>query len=162
MVFIHSGFSLCFLVAIFQSKIGRFLLHPVVGMFSCHLLPVVDRIFFRCFGIFCFICIVLPFVDISLIFLLSPVLSGLFPQVVLLSFLVLPFPFCSYIFQCLSFVLSFWVVFVYFFIYVSSRISYPGFDFFFVLFERIPIFSQTNFAPGLISSFNSVILFVDI
>ena len=56
-------------------------LHPVVGMFSSHFLPIVDRIFFRCFGKFCFVCIVLLFVDISLIFLLWPALSGLFPQV---------------------------------------------------------------------------------
>ena len=33
-------------------------------MFSCHLLPVVDRIFFHCFGMSCFVCIVLLFVDI--------------------------------------------------------------------------------------------------
>ena len=87
-LFIHLAFSLWFLVAIFQSKIVRFLLHLVVGIFPCHLFPVVDRIFFRCFGKSCFVCIVLRFVDISLIFLLSPVLSGLFPQVVLLFFLL--------------------------------------------------------------------------
>ena len=53
-------------------QIVRFLWHPVFGMFSCQ--PV-DRIFFRCFGKSCFVCIVVPFVDISLISLLSPVLS---------------------------------------------------------------------------------------
>ena len=95
---------------------NRSVWHPVFGMFLCYLLPVVDRIFFRSFGMSCFVCIVLPFVDISLIFLLSPVLSGLFPQVVLLFFPVLPFPFYSYIFQRLSFVLSFWPVFVEFFL----------------------------------------------
>ena len=79
--------SLVSLVAIFSSKIVRFLSHPVVGMFSCHLLPVVDKFFFRCFGMSCFVCIVLAFVDISSIFLLSPVLSVLFPQVVLLFLL---------------------------------------------------------------------------
>ena len=108
-------FRCAFLVAIFQSKIVRFHLHPVVCVFSCHLLPVVDRIFFRCFGISCFVCNVLPFVDISFIFLLSPVLSGLFPEVVLLFFLLLSFPFYSYILQRLSFALSFWPVFVDFF-----------------------------------------------
>ena len=46
------------LVAIFLSQIVRFLLHPVVGMFSCHSLPIVDRIFSRCFGKSCFVCIV--------------------------------------------------------------------------------------------------------
>ena len=55
------------LVAIFLFKIIRFLLHLVVGMFSCHLLPVVDRIFLSRFGMSCFVCIILPFVDISLI-----------------------------------------------------------------------------------------------
>ena len=113
MLFIHSAFSLCFLVAIFLSKIVRFLLHPVVGMFSCYSLPVVDRIFFRCFGKSCFVCSVLPFVDIALIFLLSPALSGLFPQVVLLFFPVFPVPFPPLISAPLFF-LSFWLVFVVF------------------------------------------------
>ena len=133
MWFIHSAFSLCFFLAIFQSKIFLFLLHLVVGMFLYHL-PVVDRIFFRCFEMSSFVCIVLSFVDISLIFLLSPVFSDLFPKVVLLFFFVLPFPFCSYIFLRLSFVLSFWPVFIDFFICVSSQISSLGFDFSFVLF----------------------------
>ena len=123
--------------------------------------PFVSRIPFRCFGMPCFVCIVLPFVDIFLIFFLSRVLSGLYPHVVLLFFLMVPFPFCLYTFLRLSFVLSFWSVFIDFIICVSSRIFHPGFDFFFVLFEGILIFSQTNFAPALISSFNPVILFVD-
>ena len=95
-----------FLVAIFSSKNVRFLWRPVVGMFLYHTLPVVDRIFFRCFGMSCSVGIVLPFVDISLISLLSPALSGIFLQVVLLFFLVLSFPFCSHISEDL-FVLPF-------------------------------------------------------
>ena len=79
--FIHWAFSLYFFVAIFSFKIVRFLWRLVVGMFLCHALSVVDKIFFRCFGMSCFVCIVLPFVDISLVFLLSPGPSGLFPQV---------------------------------------------------------------------------------
>ena len=76
-LFIHSAFSLYFLfVAIFLSQIVGFLLHPFVGMFSCHLLPSVDKIFFRCFGISCFVCIVFPFVDVSLAFLCSPLFPG--------------------------------------------------------------------------------------
>ena len=86
-----------------------------------------------CFGMSRFVCIALPFVDISLIFLLTPVLSGLFPQVVQLFFL------CCFCFNILA-------CFRRFFICVSSRISHLGFDFSFVLFERILIFSQTNFA----------------
>ena len=87
-----------FSVAIFSSKIVRFLWRLFVGMFFCHALPNVDKIFFRCFGMSCFVCIILPFVDISLVFLLSQEPSGLFPQVVLLFFLVLSFPFSSHIF----------------------------------------------------------------
>ena len=70
--------------------------------------------------------------------------------------------FCSYVFQRLCCVLSFRPVFVDFFICVCSRSSHPGFDFSFVLFDGLPIFLQTNFAPAQISSFDSVILFVDI
>ena len=89
-----------------------FLLHPVVGMFYCNFLLIVDRIFFHCFGMSCFLCIVLPYVDISLIFFLSPVLSGLFPQVLLLVFPVLSLLFRSQLFQRLSFVSSFLPVLV--------------------------------------------------
>ena len=74
---------------------------------------------------------------------------------VVFSFLFLIIPasfFCFIIFAC----------FRRFFIWVSSRNSHPDFDFSFVLFEGILIFSQTNFAPVWISSFNSFILFVDI
>ena len=60
---------------------------------------------------FCYVCIVLTFVDIFLIFILSSVLSGLFP-LVLLFFLVLLPPFCPNMFQRFSFVLSFLPVFV--------------------------------------------------
>ena len=66
-------------------------------MFLFHALPIVGKIFFRCFGMSFFVYIVLPFVDISLVFFLSIEPSGLFPQVVLLFFLVLPFPFSSHI-----------------------------------------------------------------
>ena len=128
-LFIHSAFLLCFLVAIFSSKIVRFLWHPVVGMFSCLSLPIVDRMYFRCFWKSCFVCIVLPFVDVSLIFLLSPAHSGLYPQVVLLFFLVLPVPICSSLFQHLSYFLSFWLVFVVFLENLLHQIS-PGFSFF--------------------------------
>ena len=135
-LFIHLAFSLFFfffLVAIL-SKIVRFLLHLVVDMFSCHLLPVVDKIFFRCFGMSCFVCIVLHFVDISSIFPSFASTFWFISSSCTVIFPVLPFLFCSKIFQRLSFVL--WR-----FICVSSRISHPGYDFFFVLFEGIPIFS---------------------
>ena len=111
-------------------------------MFSCHSLPIVGRIFFRCFGMSCFVCIALPFVVISLIFLLWPVFSGLFPQVVPLFSPMLPVP-SSRLFQRLSFLL-FGLVFVFLkiFICVSSRISRPGFDCLFVFFFRGSQFSH--------------------
>ena len=92
------SFRYAFSVAIFSSKIIRFLWRLVVGMFSCHAHPIVDRIFFRCFGMSCFVCIVLPFIDISLVSLLS----GLFLKLYCYFFLVLSFPFSSHIFQDLS------------------------------------------------------------
>ena len=104
-------FHYAFLVAIFSSQIVRFLWRLVVGMFLCHALPIVDRIFFRCFGMSWLVFMVLPFVDIFLVYLLSPEPSGIFPQVVQLFFLVWYFPFSSHIFQDLS-VLPFWPVFV--------------------------------------------------
>ena len=51
-------FRYAFSLAIFSSKIVRFLWRLVVGMFLYHTLPIVDKIFFRCFGISCFVCIV--------------------------------------------------------------------------------------------------------
>ena len=102
------------MVAIFFSKIVWFLLHPLVGMFSCHLFPVFGNIFFHRFGMSCFVCFVLFFVDISLIFLLSPVNSGSFSLVVLLFFSRIAF---SYLFQHIPasffFVLSILLIFVY-------------------------------------------------
>ena len=113
-------FCYVLLVSIFCSKIVQLLLNQVVGMFSCHLLQFVGWIFFRYFGMSSFVCIVILFDSISLIFLLSPVLSGLFHQVVLLLFLVLFFPF-SPMFRVLPL--------FYDFICVSSQISHPGIDF---------------------------------
>ena len=104
---IDSAFCYVLLVSIFNSKIVQVLLHLVVGMFLCHIPQLVARFFVRCFGISCFVCIVLPFVDIFLIFLLFPVFSGLFPQFVLLFFVVLLFLFYTKMFQRFSFVLSF-------------------------------------------------------
>ena len=55
---IHSAFLL---VAIFYSKIIPFLLHPVVGMFSCYHPQLVAILSFRCLGMSCFVCFILPF-----------------------------------------------------------------------------------------------------
>ena len=79
---IHSAFLLCSLgcyilfqncsVSLASGCWYVFMLSP----------PFVGRISFHCFWISCFVCIV----DISLIFLLTPILSGLFPQVVWLIY----------------------------------------------------------------------------
>ena len=123
---IHSAFSLCFLVTIFLSRNVQFLWRPVVGMFLCHALPIVDRIFFRCFGMSCCVCIVLPFVDISSCIVI---------------FLVLFSPFSSHIFQDL-FVLPFWPVFVDFL--SAFPVEFPSC--FFVLL-RGSEFSHTTILP---------------
>ena len=62
-------FVMFFCLPYFSPKSLGFFLHPVDSMFYCHLLPIVDRIFFHRFAMSYFFCIVLPFVDISLIFL---------------------------------------------------------------------------------------------
>ena len=135
------------LVAISYSKITQLLLHPVVGMFSRHLPQLVGRIFFRCFGMSCFVCIVLPFLDIFLIFHLSPVLSGLFPLVVISSCVVFSF-LSQHVPAFFLFLKSFLLVFVDFL--SAFRIEFPiqGFDFLFVLFKGTSVFSQTNFVPA--------------
>ena len=91
-------FRYAFSVAIFSSQIVRFLWRQVVGMFLCHALPIVDKIFFNCFGMSCFVCIVLPFVNISLVFHLSPEPSVFFSSNCTVIFLVLSFSFYSHIF----------------------------------------------------------------
>ena len=93
-LFIHSAFSPCFFCCCL-TLVVRFPLHLVVGMFSFHLFPHVGKIFFRCFGMSFLVCIAIPFVYISLIILLSPLLSGLFLQIVQLLFSFVAFSFLS-------------------------------------------------------------------
>ena len=84
---------------------------------SCHLLSLVGRIYFRCFRMFCFVCVVLPFLDIFLIFLLSPKFSGLFPQVVLLFFSGAAFSFSS---QHVPAIFLYFIVFAFFVAFLSA------------------------------------------
>ena len=137
-------------VSIFCSEIVLFPCHPVVGMSSCILLLLAGRIFFRCFGMSCFVCIVLSCLDIFLVFFLSPEPSDLFPWVVLFVFLVmLLFSFRPDIFQRFLWVLWFLlVIYRRFLICVSRLISHPGFEFLFVFYGGTPILSQTSFAPA--------------
>ena len=124
-VYPFSIFVMFFLVAIFSSKFARFIWHLVVGMFSCHSLPIVDRIFFRCFGKSCFVCIVLPFVDISLIFLFLLALFGLFPYVVLLFFSCVA---CSFLFLLISAHFIFFIILACFrrFFYLRFQSNFPS------------------------------------
>ena len=64
---------------IFYSKIVFLLLYTVVGLSSCILHQLVDRIFFRFLGISCFVCIVCPI--IFWVFLYSPISFDLSLQV---------------------------------------------------------------------------------
>ena len=149
-LFIHSAFSLCFFffwLPYFSLKTFGFSSIRLLVCFcviSSHLLVefsfvvfeyhVLSALFYPCRYVFN-----LPsFANIS-----WPISTT---RIVI--FLVLPFPFCLHVpasFLCFI-ILAFF--FVDFFTCVSCRISYPGFDFFFVLFEGIPIFPQTNFAPA--------------
>ena len=128
-----------------------------VGIFSCHPPKLVSRIFFHCFRMSYFVAIVLPFVDIFLIFLLSSVLSGLFPQVLLLFFVLL-YPFCPNLFQCFSFVLLFLPVFIAFLsaflvkfpvqvlIFLSCSLRAPRFSQkLFLLLQRLVHFIRLSF-----------------
>ena len=108
MLLIHSTCLLCSLGYHISPKL--FFFFP--SGFWYHLPLLIGRIFFRCFGTSCFVCIVLSILAISLIFVLSPVIFGLFPRVLLSFFLVLFFPFRPKMFQCIFFVSSFLPVFV--------------------------------------------------
>ena len=91
-------FCYVLMINIFCSKILWFLCHTVVGMCLRNLPQFAGRMFFRCFRMSCFVCIVLHCLSIFLVFPLSPVPSGLFTRVVLSVLLVLLFPFCLNIF----------------------------------------------------------------
>ena len=73
MLFIHSAFSLCFFGSHILAQNRSVSFASGSWYVSFHSLHIVDRIPFRCFGISYFVCTVLHFVDISLIFLLWPV-----------------------------------------------------------------------------------------
>ena len=76
---------LCYVlsVSIFYSKIILLPLHPLVGLSSCILHLLVGIIFFRNFGISCFICIVWRCISIFWAFFLSPIYFDLFFLIVL-------------------------------------------------------------------------------
>ena len=123
-------------------SIGFHIFTPKLFSFSCIRLLVCFRIispnfwynFLSMFWnvLFCQY-IVLPFVDILLILLLSPLLSGLFPHVVLLFFHVLLFPFCPNMLWS----------------YHCFQSHFPSRFWFFCLSKEILVFTETNFTPAL-------------
>ena len=107
MPFIHSAFLLCS----FRSHI--LLQNCFVSLSSGCIHPVIAGwIFFRCFEMFNFVRVVWFCLDIFLVFLLSPIPSGLFPRVVLFVSLVFLFSFRPSMLLHLSSVLSFLLVVV--------------------------------------------------
>ena len=127
-------------VAIFFSKIVLFPCHPVVVMSLCILPQLASRISFRCFRMSCLVCIIIFSLSIFLVYLLSPVPSGLFPRVVsFVLIVVLLFSVLPNLFQLSFPVLSFLLVVEFFFVCVSSLSSHPGFKILFVFFRGTPI-----------------------
>ena len=104
-----------------------------------YILPLLARkLFFRCFGMSCFVSAVSSYVGIFLVFL-SPVSSDLYLRVESFVQIVLHCSFCFTFFLCFNtfdFCLSFLIC-------VSSLISPPGFEFLFVLW-RTSIFHKTD------------------
>ena len=145
-LFIHLAFSLCFLVAIFSFKIVWFLLHPVVDV-CFHVTPSQLLIEFSFGYLECpVLSIVLPFVDISFIFLLSPVLPCLFPQNLLLFFSCVA---CSF-FPCLFQRLSFFIILVVFLVFLFAfLVEFP-----------ISVLTEISHILARSLSFFSCILFV--
>ena len=126
---------------------------------SLPILPLlVGRIFYRCFGKPCFVYIVWSCLGIFLVFLLSPILFWLVSLSCIISSSCHTFSAAS------KYILMFrFSIFACSFLICDSNLSSrPGFDFLFVVFRGIPMFSLTNFAPAHIKSFKSVMLFVGI
>ena len=132
-------FCYVLLVAIFCSKIVLLSSHLVVGMFSCYLPLLADRISSLFWNVlFCLHCFTLYRYLFNL-----PSFASIFWFISLsfiVIFLMLLFPFC------LKRFLRFFVCFIIFaccqrfLICLSSRISHPGFEFMFVLFLGEPRF----------------------
>ena len=142
---------LCYvlLVDIFYSKIVRFLLYLVVGMSSYHLLQLVGRISFRCFGMSV---LSILFYRFSISFK-----SSFFRQYFLFYFFKLYFFLCCffffgpYMFQSVSFVLSLLPVFVHFLFAFPVEIPILVLILF-VLFKGTRFFSQTKLLHRLVHS----------
>ena len=142
-LFIHSAFLLCLWMPYFSPKSFGFSCIRLLVCFRVNFSQLLIE--FSFFVLECAVLFVLFYsLSICLFIPFSPVLTILFPQVVLQFFflccLFLFVPTHSRVFPLFCHI----GLFCRCFICVSSRISHSSFDFAFVLFERIPIFSQTN------------------
>ena len=75
--------------------------------FGCCYVFEYSPCFFRCFRMSCFVCIVWFYFGIVLVFLLSPLSSDLFPQIVSFVLIVLLCPFRPNLFSHFSFLFEF-------------------------------------------------------
>ena len=141
-------------VLIFCSKIVVFLSFDCWYVFMVST-PTYWLTFFSLFCNIWILSILFSCLDKFFVLFLSQIPSDLFSRVVFfVSFAVLLFSFHLNIYQRFSSVI--FACCRRFLISVSSLISLPGFEFLFLFFMGTPILSQTNFAPALIKSFNSV------
>ena len=139
--------------------------HPVVHMVLCILFLLACWHFFRFFFniVLFYLDFFLSCLDIFLVLFLSPDSSGLFSRVVFFALLVfLLFSVCPNMFQS-----SFFCIIIFdcsrrFLICVSSQISHPGFYFQFMILKGAPILSLTIFSSALISSFDFIMLLVEL
>ena len=127
-------------------------LRPFVAMSSCILILLV-RIFFRFFGMWCFVCITRFRLRIFHVFLSSPISFDFSSHCIVRLVCNFILVFSS---QHINGHFSFLRTFARcrnFHIYPSSLISHPGFVFLFGFLRGTPIISQANFPPAQISSF---------
>ena len=157
MSMIHSDFLLFSLRSHILLQYCFVFLSSVCWFVFVHSPLLVGRIFFRWFWMSGIVSIVLSYLYVCLVFLLSSVASGIFPRGVLSILLV---AFLLLFVRTFFIVLSLWHVIINF--CASSWISHPRFVFLVLFFKRTLILSQINFAPAYISSFSSVMLFVEI
>ena len=147
MLLIHSAFFFYYdlSVPIFCTKIFMPLSRPVIGMSSFILFLLADRMFFRCFQMSYFVCIIWFCLGIFLVFPLWLIPSNLSLRVVSFVLIVLLFSSSEHLFM-FFFYLSLFVSCRRFFICISNLISHRGFDFLFVFFRGTPIFFTDYFS----------------
>ena len=147
-IFFHSVYpfgisGILFLFLHLSPKLFSFVCMRFFNLSLC-LLHRLDKIFFRCFGRSCFVCIAWRCSDIFWVFLLSPVYFGLLVSIVLsvLSAVFFFFFFFCSSFHCILVYFSFLSSFIcyrIFFICPSNLISHPDFLFQFLFLRGIAV-----------------------